>query len=166
MAKQLEIRDFIIEDRDWLYALNEASLPAVNKLSMEGLCALIEKTAHTRIAVLNGTPVGAAMLLTPGIEYDSLNYQWFQKRMENFLYLDRIMVERDARGAGIGKALCQDVFSIAEADSATNRVLCEVNLKPFNGGSLKFHARLGFAVVGEQETEGGYKSVVLLSRIL
>jgi predicted GNAT superfamily acetyltransferase len=34
-------------------------------------------------------------------------------------------------------------------------ICCEVNLRPHNPGSFAFHQRLGFAVVGEQDTEAG-----------
>jgi predicted GNAT superfamily acetyltransferase len=42
-------------------------------------------------------------------------------------------------------------------------VTCEVNLDPPNPESLAFHARLGFARVGEQETKGGSVTVALLA---
>lgn len=160
----MEIRDIRDGDADWLHALNEACLPAVNELSKERLWALVGKTARTRVAEIDGQPVGVAMTLAPGIDHDSMNYQWFDSRMDDFLYLDRIMVSDVARGKGAGKALYEDIFRIAAARSGTRAVTCEVNLKPFNGGSLRFHASLGFTAVGEQDTEGGKKAVCLLRR--
>lgn len=158
------IREIQDSEADWLHALNEACLPAVNQLSHEKLWTLVGKTAATRVAEVDGEPMGVAMTLFPGIEHDSMNYLWFDGRMDDFLYLDRIMVSDKARGLGIGKALYDDVFSIAAKMPGINAVTCEVNLKPFNGGSLKFHAGLGFLTVGEQDTEGGKKAVSLLRR--
>jgi len=158
------IRDADVGDRSWLHALNVACLPAVNDLSEDALWSLVGKTYATRIAVLDGNPVGAAMLLAPGIEHDSLNYQWFDARSSDFLYLDRIMVSEAARGAGVGVALYDDVFRIAGDAPGIRAVTCEVNIRPFNGGSIRFHARLGFQAIGEQETEGGKKAVMLLRR--
>lgn len=160
----IELRDIATEDRDWLHALNVACLPAVNDLSNDRLWALVQKTVTTRVAELDGKPVGAAMTLGPGTSHDSLNYLWFDGRMDDFLYLDRIMVDESARGAGIGKALYRDVFKIAAVMPGIQAVTCEVNLRPFNGGSLRLHAALGFVTVGEQETEGGKKAVSLLRR--
>ncbi|MDW3207737.1 MAG: GNAT family N-acetyltransferase [Alphaproteobacteria bacterium] len=160
----MDIRDIRDGDADWLHALNEACLPAVNQLSKERLWALVGKTARTRVAEIDGQPVGVAMTLAPGVDHDSMNYLWFDSRMDDFLYLDRIMVSDAARGRGVGKALYEDIFRIAASREGTRAVTCEVNLKPFNGGSLRFHAALGFITVGEQDTEGGKKAVCLLRR--
>lgn len=160
----MKIRDILPEEAAWLHALNVACLPAVNDLSPERLWALVEKTASTRVAEIDGAPVGVAMTLAPGIDHDSMNYLWFDNRMDDFLYLDRIMVSDAARGRGVGQALYEDVFALAAARPGTRAVTCEVNLKPFNGGSLRFHAALGFVAVGEQDTEGGKKAVSLLRR--
>lgn len=162
----LHIRNIEIGDAEWLHALNDACLPAVNELSPQELWTLVEKTAATRVATWDGKPVGVAMTLAPGVQHNSLNYTWFDDRMDDFLYLDRIMVEESARGLGVGKALYQDVFRIAAAQPTTRAVTCEVNLRPFNGGSLKFHAALGFVTVGEQDTEGGKKAVSLMRRFV
>ena len=43
-------------------------------------------------------------------------------------------------------------------------LLCEVNVKPRNEGSLRFHHRLGFREVGQQDTEGGAKRVSMLAK--
>jgi predicted GNAT superfamily acetyltransferase len=160
----IELRDIAPEDREWLHALNVACLPAVNDLAIDALWRLVGKTVSTRVALLDGKPAGATMTLGPGTPHDSVNYLWFDRRMADFLYLDRIMVEESARGAGIGKALYRDVFRIAGALPGIDAVTCEVNLRPFNGGSLRLHAALGFVTVGEQETEGGKKAVSLLRR--
>ena len=49
------------------------------------------------------------------------------------------------------------------ASAGDHPVLCaEVNLAPRNDRSLAFHKRFGFSPVGEQETEGGLKRVLLL----
>lgn len=161
---EIEIRDIRDDEGGWLHALNEACLPAVNQLSPEALWRLVGKTVSTRVALLDGRPAGVAMTLAPGTPHDSLNYRWFDARTPDFLYLDRIMVEAHARGAGVGKALYRDVFAIARARAGTRAVACEVNLRPFNAGSLRFHAALGFVAVGEQETEGGAKAVCLMRR--
>lgn len=164
MMVNVVLRDVVESDVDWLHRLNESCLPAVNQLSPKELWALVRKTTSARLAELDGKPVGIATTLAPGISHTSLNYLWFDERFDDFLYLDRIMVDDSARGAGIGKALYRDVFQIAATLPGIRAVTCEVNLRPFNAGSLKFHAALGFMTVGEQDTEGGKKAVSLLRR--
>jgi predicted GNAT superfamily acetyltransferase len=162
----VEIRDIGPDEAGWLHALNEACLPAVNRLSPEALWRLVGKTVSTRVALLDGRPAGVAMTLAPGTPHDSINYGWFDARTPDFLYLDRIMVEERARGTGVGRALYQDVFAIARRRPGTRAVACEVNLRPFNAGSLRFHAALGFVAVGEQDSEGGAKAVCLMRRAI
>lgn len=41
---------------------------------------------------------------------------------------------------------------------------CEVNLDPPNPRSLEFHRRFGFEQVGMQKTEGGKKTVSLMTK--
>ena len=83
---------------------------------------------------------------------------------DDFLYVDRIVVDGAARGQGIGRALYDELF--AYAGGRTARITCEVNVRPPNPGSLRFHERAGFRAVGEQSTEGGTKQVRLLEKPL
>ena len=43
---------------------------------------------------------------------------------------------------------------------------CEVNLKPPNESSMRFHERYGFTQIGSQATEGGQKEVALMAKTL
>ena len=49
---------------------------------------------------------------------------------------------------------------------STPWLLCEVNVRPLNAGSLRFHHRIGFTEVGQQDTDGGRKTVSLLAKPL
>ncbi len=40
---------------------------------------------------------------------------------------------------------------------------CEVNLRPPNESSMRFHERYGFEQIGSQATEGGAKEVALMA---
>ena len=42
-------------------------------------------------------------------------------------------------------------------------LLCEVNVRPRNDASLHFHHSIGFREVGQQDTDGGAKTVSLLA---
>ena len=163
----MKIRDIHSADKSWAHALNTACLPAVSDLAEDTLWRLIEVCAAVRVAQdEDGTPLGLVMLMRPGLRYASQNYQWFCARYDDFLYVDRIMVEAAGRGRGVGQAIYEDVFALGDSMPGVNAIACEVNLKPMNAGSVKFHSALGFVSVGEQATEGGKKRVSLMRRAL
>ena len=146
-----------------LLAMNNAAVPDVNRLDEVELARLAELSAVATVVVLDDKPKGILLALRPGQPYDSLNYRWFSERYQDFLYVDRVIVAPDKRGAGLGLMLYTEVFDHAAAHGVA-WVACEVNLEPPNPGSLRFHTRLGFARVGLQYTEGGAKRVALLAR--
>jgi hypothetical protein len=151
-------------DIEWYYALNEACVPEVNSLPQDRLAALIGRAAYAGAAWIGDRPAGVAVAFAPDADYDSLNFQWFRARYSDFVYLDRIMVHDHARARGVGKALYHDMFAATAGRFAF--VGCEVNSVPPNPRSMAFHESLGFQPVGQQQTEGGAKSVVLLRRDL
>lgn len=151
-----------VRDIDWYYDLNEACVPEVNSLPKERLAELIGEAAYARAAWKGDEPAGVMIAFSQDADYDSLNFLWFRERLNDFLYMDRIMVTEAARRMGVGKALYDDLFRFAAG--SWECVTCEVNSHPPNPGSMAFHEGLGFVSVGEQKTEGGKKSVVLLRK--
>lgn len=144
-----------IED---LLALNNAAVPAVNALDAAGLAALIEGAELALAVRQRGAVAGLLLAFGPGSAYASPNYRWFDARYGDFLYVDRIVVAEAGRGLGIGRGLYRAAFARAGA----RPLCCEVNLRPPNEASLRFHQRLGFREAGRQQTEGGAKEVALL----
>lgn len=162
MPGELTFRTATRADLDWLAALNADCLPAVNALGPEDLWHIVTISDYARIAWRGGERLGVLTVIPAGVDHYSLNYRWFAARYADFLYVDRIMVAEAARGLGVGRALYDDLFGYAAGRTA--RITCEVNSRPKNPASMRFHRSLGFEPVGEQETEGGAKAVVLLSR--
>lgn len=96
-------------------------------------------------------------------DYDSPNFEWFRARWPTFVYVDRIVTGREARGKGYARALYRDLFEKAAA-RGHERVVCEVNFDPPNPVSDAFHAALGFVDVGRQLLQGSGKTVRYLSK--
>jgi predicted GNAT superfamily acetyltransferase len=105
------------------------------------------------------------MGVDPGENYDSENYRYFESRVANHLYIDRVVLSESLRGQGAGTALYEHVFDLAR-QAGRDGVTCEVNLQPPNPGSLRFHHRMGFADVDTQATKGGAVVVQLLQASL
>ncbi len=111
-----------------------------------------------------GAVAGFLLALPETADYDSMNFGWFKRSYPAFVYIDRIVVSGHHRRAGIGAALYADLSRHVPAGCPL--LTCEVNLRPPNPSSLAFHGRMGFAPVGEQDTEGGSKRVCLMAKPL
>ena len=87
-----------------------------------------------------------------------MNYAWFNHRYDRFLYVDRIAVSSESRNQKIGSKLYQAVIDESVAQGVP--IAAEVNLRPPNLDSIRFHERHGFTEVGE--FTHGEKSVLMM----
>ncbi len=151
------VRDLRADEQGAALAINEANTPAVGSLDGERLQRLVAQCSIALAADVGGELAGFCLVLAPGADYGSVNYRWFTARYDDFAYLDRVAVDQRQRDRGIGTAL------YAEVDRRTTArwFLLEVNLRPRNDGSMRFHQRLGFVEVGQQETPYGARVSML-----
>ena len=157
----MTIRDLSMADAGWFLLLNNDAVPHVNALEVDDLRAMLAEAALAWAIMAGDEPVGGLIAFRPGTSYDSANYLWFQDKYDDFLYIDRVVVDSQQRGLGLGKTFYER--ALVAARDAGVMLCCEVNERPPNPGSMRFHERFGFEEVGRQETEGGAKSVVLLT---
>ena len=156
----LKLRTAVAEDFDAILALNEEAVAALSPLAIEVLSALHSQAVLHRVVEEDGAVVAFLLGLRESADYDSPNFQWFVARYERFLYVDRIVVSRNARGRGAGTLLYRDLFEFAAA-SRVDLITCEYDLDPPNPRSQRFHLRFGFAEVGRQRLTGRGKQVSL-----
>lgn len=152
------IRDATVADLPRILEINQPARPALGDLDLERLTALFHQAAHC-LVVDDGRVRGFLLALGPGQPYASLNYRWFCERYDAFCYVDRIAMDAESRGRGLGAQLYAELFR-----RTSDPVACEVNVRPMNAGSLRFHERLGFVGVGEQETPSGAPRAFARSR--
>jgi len=157
----VSLRPFALHDVAAVLTLNNASVPELNELDAPEVARLAGLAARALVAECDGAFAGFCWVLGPGQPYDSLNYRWFSARYESFVYLDRIAVHPDFRRYGIGRSFYGEL--VREFASVCPVLLCEVNVRPMNEGSLRFHHSLGFGEVGRQDTDDGRKTVSLLA---
>jgi len=144
-----------------ILTLNESFLPAVSSVDINQMSRFLRFADYFKSVLINNKISGFLIAIQPGKKYDSLNYKWFEKKFESFIYVDRIVIGSEFQGQGIGKVLYNDLQSYAS--KKTNIITCEVNIKPSNEGSMIFHQKYGFKKVGTQITERGKKEVCLMT---
>ena len=148
-------------DLDEILRLNTAAVPHVNEIDREQLQWFCDNAAFARCVKIDDRIAGFMIGMRPGTTYASPNYQWFCSNYEDFAYVDRVVVSDWARRQGVAELLYRE---FADSQSDTSIMTCEVNLRPPNEGSMKFHSRMGFKQVASQETDGGKKEVALMEK--
>ena len=157
----MNIRETTGADLPAALALNNSSVPALNALDAAEIERLFGLVAAALTAEVDGLFAGFCMAFPQGVDYASLNYGWFSRNYDDFVYLDRIAVDPAYRRLGIGKAFYAHL--VERFTGVFAHLLCEVNVRPRNEASLLFHHSIGFREVGQQDTDGGNKTVSLLA---
>ncbi len=155
------IRELTAEDLDVMLAINQENVPAVGPENEETMRQIFEWSFLALGIEVNQALVGYCLIMKPGLPYGSTNYQWFCDKYDDFIYLDRVAFTASQQGKGYGSLL----YSEVESRSTEPLFTLEVNLKPRNEGSLRFHHRLGFVEVGQQVSGSG-KLVSLMAKTL
>jgi len=159
---ELEPRLFLNSDIDAALELNNLNSPAVGEIDRTTLEFLIEHSLYS-FAIGADTLHAFCITFAPGAPYSSVNYQWFSQNYSDFVYLDRIVVSEKMRNNSLGAKLYAAVEQRMIKDRCAPILTCEVNLNPPNTGSIRFHNRIGFREVGQQESKPGL-TVSLLSK--
>jgi len=157
----MNIRDLTHTDVEAMWAINEEGLPGTGKVSLPELIALLDLATFAVGAFEDDVMLGFVICLPPQTTYGSLNYAWFNQRHDAFLYVDRIAVAANQRDRGVGSMLYERVIACANEHAVP--VAAEVNLRPPNPGSMRFHHRFNFVEVGTLD-HGANKSVTMLLR--
>ncbi len=150
-------------DFDNVLALNEESIPHVNRIDNNELQWFSDNAAFVQVARIDDRFAGFLIGLRPGTGYASPNYRWFCDHYEDFAYVDRVAVAEWARRRGVADSLYE---AFAYSQSGVSVMTCEVNIQPPNEGSMRYHEQLGFRQVGSQRTNGGEKEVALMEKKL
>ena len=145
---------------DQILELNQQALPAVSSVTKKEMEHFLSIVDYFKSLIIDRRVVGFLIALTPGKDYHSVNYQWFEHKYKSFMYVDRIVICPTHQGKGLGTTFYNDLSK--STDQTITKITCEVNLKPANEESMLFHKKYGFEQVDTQFTESGKKEVSLM----
>lgn len=160
----MQISDIAESDLDDVLALNQASVPHVSGMDPERTQWFADNAHYFRVARIDGRLSGFLIGLRPGIDYASENYRWFCENYADFAYIDRVAVDVSARRQGVASKLYDDFA--ASVAGEVEVMTCEVNIRPPNETSMRYHELHGFRQVASQQTEGGKKEVAMMEKTL
>ena len=143
------IRDAVEGDLEAILLINQKSIPAMNSVTREDLRWFTRQAEYFRVAVVASKVAGFLICLAPEAPYGSPNFRWLKERYEDFLYIDRVAVRTGFHRQGIASGLYRD--AAGRARTRFHMFACEVNTRPRNQESIRFHRRLGFRPVGSQD---------------
>lgn len=150
------------EASESLLALNNAHGTETSALTHEAWQQLI---AHAFRAAMFEDASGFLIAVDQGVPYPNVNHGWFRARYDRFVYVDRVLVQPEARRRGLAQALYKDLFE--RAKSVGHRlVTCEINVDPPNPASDVLHEGLDFVEVGRQERPESGKTVRYMAKTL
>ena len=133
-----------IED---IYSINQDNVPEVGSLdSIDQQQKLLSVSSYHSILLKDHELIGFAICFRESRPYWSENYKYFENKLDRFLYVDRIAIRNEYRRQGHAKRMYEDIFDFAGQDGLI--VTAEVNTKPANQGSIRFHEYMGFKEVG------------------
>ncbi|KQV74916.1 hypothetical protein ASC61_07850 [Aeromicrobium sp. Root344] len=133
-------------DFDTIVHLNQNALEGVGPLDNESLSLLVKMSDQALVAEDSGDIAGFVITLPPGAEYDSSRYRWFEdKLVDDYVYLDRIVVSDEHRRKGVASQLYEEI----EGDTPV-----ALEVYDTNDVSLAFHESRGFEEVGALTHDG------------
>jgi len=130
-----------------IYSINQDNVPEVGSLdSIDQQKKLLSVSSYHSILLKDHELIGFAICFRESRPYWSENYKYFENKLDRFLYVDRIAIRNEYRRQGHAKRMYENIFNFANQDELT--VTAEVNTKPANQGSIRFHEYMGFKEVG------------------
>ena len=140
-------------DFDSIVHLNQNALEGVGPLDNESLSLLVKMSDQALVVDHEGDIAGFVITLPPGTEYDSSRYRWFEdKLVDNYVYLDRIVVSGKHRRLGVASRLYEEV---------EGELPIALEVYESNDVSLAFHESRGFEEVGAL-TDNGTTNLMLV----
>ena len=154
-------RDINKNDFKEIIALNKKFESYLSPLDHPELLFIIKESWFAKSIRLDQKLIGFLITIPPNSVYNSINYNWFNKKYNSFIYIDRVCISNQFQRHGLGQYFYDEVKSNFRV--MTKRMVCEVNIFPRNKISELFHMRYGFKEVAKLKYKNSLKVVSLKS---
>jgi predicted GNAT superfamily acetyltransferase len=148
------VRHAKADDADTITALNEVFVSVTSPMDSERFRELFKLSSYCLVAEAPNEVLGFVMAMTNGAPYDNGNYKWFDDRVSDMVYVDRIVLASEARGQGVGRVLYRYLSELA-LGAGCSVMTAEMDIDPPNAHSVHFHRMLGFAEIGQRTLDSG-----------
>jgi predicted GNAT superfamily acetyltransferase len=146
------------------HKINEENVPEVGSRSLDNFNELVDKSDFSLCVAKDNLPLGYIICFQNNKntnEYmDQIghnNYIEIRKRVDSFLYVDRIAIDTKYRNKKLGSNLYYKAIDFAKENSLTN-LAAEINLLPIiNTSSLNFHKKFEFVEIDTIKYSDDYK---------
>ena len=144
--------------------INEENVPEVGSRSLDDFKELVDKSDFSLCVAEDNSPLGYIICFQNNKntnEYmDKIghkNYAEIRKRIDSFLYVDRVAIDVKYRNKKLGSNLYYKAIDFAKKNSIAN-LAAEINLLPrINTSSLNFHKKLEFVEIDKIKYADDYE---------
>lgn len=154
------LREYTPNDIEKVLELNGALVHFLSPLTKEKLEDLVKQCDFSYVVEIDGLVEAFILALSENKNYDSVNYQWFSRKYNRFLYIDRVVVSKNCQSQGLGQLMYKKIIKKAKEENFP-LLLAEIDVEPANPKSLNFHESFGFKEVGRETIRNGKKVVSL-----
>lgn len=154
VAGDVQIRAMTVADASAIVSLNQSVVSVTSQMDKKSFGRLLDLSMFSSVAVRDGECVGFVFAIDHSREYENDNYRWFSSRLDNFVYVDRVVVSGTCRGMGVGSLLYFHLFA-ATRRAGAQCITAEIDIEPPNQPSLRFHEKTGFVEIGTRELTSG-----------
>ena len=145
------ITDNFLEE---IYKINQDNVPAVGSRSLKGLKNSIENSDYNECVIHKNKIVGFVVCFQDTEktcsymkEIKHKNFKEISKRVNNFLYIDRIAIDSEFRNNKLATKLYSKIIDFTKNNSIES-LTAEINLLPaVNTPSFNFHKNFGFTEI-------------------
>lgn len=126
-----------------LWVLNQEAGSEALSQSESDFGLVVHQADFSVIRKTNDDLHGFLLGMTSGRDLEHFSYQWFMTRLENFLYIDRVVVDASHRGNALAMAMYEEARFWAR-ENGIEYIVCQLHDRPPSPEAHALANELGF----------------------